>query len=60
MDLFREKPKEENLDDIFGDDRKIVDDKELDNNKKDEEQQVYKKQPEIKVYTKYKTGQPLI
>lgn len=60
VDLYREKPKEENLDDIFGEGRKGQEQKAVDNTKKEETVVAYKKQPEVKVSTKFKDGKPLI
>ena len=60
VDLYKQKPKEEDLDDIFGDKLKAITGHIEDYAKKLDEKVEYKRDPAIKVTTKYKVNKPLI
>ena len=59
-DLYKPKKVEEGLDAIFGDRLKIEEDQDKDQHKLQEIVAEYKRDPAIRVTTKYKIGKPLI
>jgi hypothetical protein len=60
LDLYREKPKEEDLDNIFGDMKKGAEVKKDEHLKKEVEAVVNVKESPIKITTRYKINKPLI
>ena len=60
VDLYKPKPREENLDDIFGDNRMGQDTKIVDKDKKEEVKVEYKQESAIKVTNKFKVSKPLV